>query len=85
LTYTLAPYTGSTATTYTTVGIGSSTPKGWDASTAMAKSTFDAHSWTLGVTSLNDGEAKFRANDAWDVSWEVKQLSQEEEQETIFL
>jgi hypothetical protein len=40
----------------------------------MAKSTFDAHSWTLGVTSLNDGEAKFRANDAWDVSWEVKQL-----------
>jgi hypothetical protein len=40
LTYTLAPYTGSTATTYTTVGvIGSSTPKGWDASTAMAKST----------------------------------------------
>jgi hypothetical protein len=70
LTYTLAPYTGSTATTYTTVGvIGSSTPKGWDASTAMAKSTFDAHSWTLGVTALNDGEAKFRANDAWDVSW----------------
>jgi hypothetical protein len=50
----------------------------------MAKSTFDAHSWTLGVT-LNDGEAKFRANDAWDESWEVKQLSQEEEQETIFL
>jgi hypothetical protein len=48
----------------------------------MAKSTFDAHSWTLGVI---DGEAKFRANDAWDVSWEVKQLSQEEEQETIFL
>jgi hypothetical protein len=36
------------------------------------------------VTALNDGEAKFRANDAWD-SWEVKQLSQEEEQETIFL
>jgi hypothetical protein len=27
------------------------------------------------VTPLNDGEAKFRANDAWDVSWEVKQLS----------
>jgi hypothetical protein len=23
------------------------------------------------VTSLNDGEAKFRANDAWDVSWEA--------------
>jgi hypothetical protein len=50
----------------------------------MAKSTF-AHSWTLGVTSLNDGEAKFRANDAWDVSWGGKAASQEEEQETIFL
>jgi hypothetical protein len=59
-------YTGSTATTYTTVGvIGSSTPKGWDASTAMAKS-FDAH---LDIDRLFDGEAKFRANDAWDVSW----------------
>jgi hypothetical protein len=51
----------------------------------MAKSTFDAHSWTLGVTALNDGEAKFRANDAWDVSWGGKAAFQEEEQETIFL
>jgi selenophosphate synthetase-related protein len=84
LTYTLAPYTGSTATTYTTVGvIGSSTPKGWDASTAMAKSTFDAQ-LDIRSPSLNDGEAKFRANDAWDVSWGGKAASQEE-QETIFL
>jgi hypothetical protein len=30
LTYTLAPYTGSTATTTTVGVIGSSTPKGWD-------------------------------------------------------
>lgn len=71
LSYTLVPYAnGAGATTYSTVGIiGSSTSKGWDASTPMVKSSFNAHIWTLGVTSLNDGEMKFRANDAWDVSW----------------
>ncbi|URM38212.1 SusE domain-containing protein [Flavobacterium anhuiense] len=71
LTYTLDPYAaGAGAATYSTVGIiGSATSKGWDASTPMVKSTFNAHVWTLGVTSLNDGEVKFRANDAWDVSW----------------
>lgn len=71
LTYTFDAYAaGAGAPTYTTVGIiGSATSKGWDASTAMVKSSFNAHIWTLGVTSLNDGEAKFRANDAWDVSW----------------
>jgi hypothetical protein len=70
LTYTLAAYNASAAQTYSTVGIiGSSTSNGWDASTAMTKSSFNDHIWTLGVTSLNDGEMKFRANDAWDVSW----------------
>lgn len=71
LTYSLEPYAaGATAPIYSTVGIiGSATSKGWDASTAMVKSSFNAHIWTLGVTSLNDGEMKFRANDAWDVSW----------------
>lgn len=70
LKYTLEAYDASAAVNYTTVGIiGSSTAKGWDASTAMVKSTFDPHIWSLGVTSLNDGEMKFRANDAWDVSW----------------
>ena len=70
LKYTLEAYNASAAVNYTTVGIiGSSTAKGWDASTAMVKSTFDPHIWSLGVTSLNDGEMKFRANDAWDVSW----------------
>ncbi|MDX6181295.1 SusE domain-containing protein [Flavobacterium sp. Fl-77] len=70
LTYSLVPYNASAAVTYSTVGIiGSATAKGWDASTAMVKSSFSAHVWSLGVTSLNDGEMKFRANDAWDVSW----------------
>ncbi|PWB24917.1 SusE domain-containing protein [Flavobacterium sp. HTF] len=70
LSYTLEAYDASAAVNYLTVGIiGSSTAKGWDASTAMVKSTFNGHIWTLGITSLNDGEMKFRANDAWDVSW----------------
>lgn len=71
LQYTLKAYAaGATAATYSTVGIiGDATAKGWDASTPMVKSTFNAHVWTLGVTPLNDGGMKFRANDAWDVSW----------------
>lgn len=73
LTYTLQPYNASATPTYSTVGIiGSGTSKGWDASTPMIKSSFNAHIWSLGVTSLNDGEMKFRANDAWEVSWDVK-------------
>lgn len=68
-TYTLVPYTGAT-TTYTTVGIiGSSTPNAWDSSTALTQSTFDPHVWKLTGIDLKNGEAKFRANDAWDVAW----------------
>lgn len=70
LAYTLVAYDAASAKTFLTVGaIGDSTPKGWDASTAMTRSTFDSHAWSLGVTSLKDGGLKFRANDAWDVSW----------------
>jgi len=72
LSYTLTPYTDAVAIAkaYTTVGIiGDSTPGAWDNSTAMAKSSFNSHAWTLGATSLNDGGLKFRANNAWDVSW----------------
>ncbi|KAF2339870.1 SusE domain-containing protein [Flavobacterium tistrianum] len=73
LKYTLKAYAaGATAPIYdnSKVGIiGDATEKGWDASTPMAQSTFNAHAWTLGATSLNDGGMKFRANNAWDVSW----------------
>jgi len=70
LKYTLTTYDASAKGTYGTVGIiGSSTASGWDASTPMVKSTFNGHIWSLGVTPLNDGELKFRANNAWDVSW----------------
>jgi hypothetical protein len=70
LTYKLTAFNASAAKTFTTVGIiGDSTPGGWDASTAMVKSSFNGHIWSLGVTALKDGGLKFRANDNWDVSW----------------
>lgn len=70
LTYTLNPYDASGAKTFGTVGIiGDSTPGAWTTSTPMVKSSFNNHIWTLGVTSLNDGGLKFRADDKWDDSW----------------
>jgi starch-binding outer membrane protein SusE/F len=70
LTFTLVTYDDSAAKTNATVGIiGDSTPKSWDASTAMIKSAFNKHVWSLGITPLNDGGLKFRANDSWEVAW----------------
>lgn len=70
LTYTLNAYDASSAADYTTVGIiGSSTPQGWDNSTALTQSTFNTHLWSLDLLALNDGEAKFRANDSWTKNW----------------
>ncbi|UZR97983.1 SusF/SusE family outer membrane protein [Chondrinema litorale] len=46
--------------------IGSATPGGWDADTDMQDNGDGTFSVTL---ELVDGEAKFRANDAWDVNW----------------
>lgn len=70
LTASLVAYDVSAAVTYATVGvIGSSTPLGWEGSTAMTKSSFNAHVWSLGVISLEDGEAKFRANNDWTPGW----------------
>ena len=44
--------------------IGSATPGGWDADTDLVKDAADPNLWKANVT-LVDGEAKFRANDAW--------------------
>ncbi|MFE3847090.1 SusE domain-containing protein [Flavobacterium sp. LB3P45] len=69
MTVSLTPFTASTATTYATIGlVGDSTSGGWDVSTPMVKSTFDPHIWRVGVT-LTKGKLKFRANNAWAVSW----------------
>jgi starch-binding outer membrane protein SusE/F len=67
--FTLEPFTGNATVDYPTVGIvGDATPGGWDASTAMTKSTFDRHIWSITATLVN-GEMKFRANNAWTVNW----------------
>lgn len=57
-------------TVYATVGIiGSATAKGWDGSTPMKLvSQGDPNNWVL-TAFLKQGEAKFRANDSWDVNW----------------
>ncbi len=53
----------------TTVGlIGSATPGGWDSDTDMVQDPDSSNLWTLNIT-LVAGEAKFRANDAWDINW----------------
>jgi starch-binding outer membrane protein SusE/F len=53
----------------TTVGIiGTATPNGWDSDTDMVQDPDSSNLWTLSIE-LTDGEAKFRANDAWDINW----------------
>lgn len=53
----------------TTVGIiGTATPNGWDSDTDMVQDAADTAKWTLTIT-LVQGEAKFRANNGWDVNW----------------
>lgn len=52
-----------------TVGIiGTATPGGWSESTPMVQDAMDPNKWTLSIT-LTEGEAKFRANNAWDINW----------------
>ncbi|MEP6792818.1 MAG: T9SS type A sorting domain-containing protein [Saprospiraceae bacterium] len=53
----------------TTVGlIGSATPYGWDSDTSMVQDLVNSDLWSLDVV-LTDGDAKFRANDAWTLNW----------------
>jgi len=54
---------------FATIGlIGSSTPGGWDSDTDLTKDGANPNLWK-GTITLIDGEAKFRANDAWAISW----------------
>src|SRR5690606_13517018 len=71
LTYTITPFDASGATIYDRVGIiGDATSTGWDSDIAMMRNAeFDPHNWYLHDVELGNGELKFRANDAWDVSW----------------
>lgn len=59
--------TGAYSFTEASIGIiGSATPGGWDTDTDM---TFEGGGVVSVTMDLIEGEAKFRANDAWDVSW----------------
>ncbi len=70
MSYTMEAYTGSTSTTYTSMGlIGDATPGGWDSDTPMTQSTFDPHIWYISNVALVNGPAKFRANGSWTVNW----------------
>ncbi|MHA6280306.1 SusF/SusE family outer membrane protein [Salinimicrobium sp. CAU 1759] len=70
MTYSFEPYDESGAATYNTIGfLGDATPGGWDADTDLTQLDFDPHIWYANGVTLNDGEMKFRANDAWDVNW----------------
>lgn len=54
---------------FNTIGIiGSATAGGWDNDTDLTKDNANPNLWKANVT-LTDGEAKFRANDAWAISW----------------
>src|SRR5687768_3512129 len=48
--------------------IGSATPFGWDADVDMTQSALDSNEYSV-TLDLLAGEAKFRANDAWDINW----------------
>ncbi|MCM5661915.1 SusF/SusE family outer membrane protein [Galbibacter mesophilus] len=70
LTYTWETFDASASPVYGSIGIiGDSTPDGWDADQDLTQSTFDPHIWFIEGIELIDGEAKFRVDDAWDISW----------------
>ncbi len=48
--------------------IGPATPGGWDSDTNMNQDPDNPYLWTLDIT-LAQGEAKFRADDAWSINW----------------
>ncbi len=70
LAFMLLATAGRAQEVYQSVGIiGSSTAKDWDASTPMKLAdASDPHQWTITLR-LTVGEAKFRANDSWNVNW----------------
>jgi hypothetical protein len=60
---------------YSTIGlIGPATPIGnWNTDVDMTKDANDESFWFLSSVDLVDGEAKFRAEDAWAVNWGLAQ------------
>lgn len=48
--------------------VGDATPGGWDNDTPLTKDNANPNLWKANIT-LTDGPAKFRANEAWAISW----------------
>lgn len=70
MTYTWEEIDESAAEVETNIGIiGDATPGAWDDDTDMTQSEFNPHIWYIEGIELTDGEAKFRADDAWDLDW----------------
>ena len=56
--------------TPTSIGIiGSSTPGGWDTDTDMRGSGETTNEWSVTIDLTENGAAKFRRDDAWDINW----------------
>ena len=72
LTYKLAPYTGSTATTHNEIFYSGSTitgdDSGWDQHIALTQSTFDPHIWKASGQTLKEGNMKFHTS-GWAAEW----------------
>jgi hypothetical protein len=65
--YFIGPVANGTA--FTTVGlIGPAQANGWDSDTDLIKNPSNPYLYSK-VLTLNEADAKFRANDAWDVNW----------------
>ncbi|HEX8015462.1 MAG TPA: SusE domain-containing protein, partial [Flavobacterium sp.] len=72
LAYTIAPFTGSTATTYSEIFYSGSTISGddndWSQQIALTKSTFDSHIWKVSGQTLKEGNMKFHTA-GWAKEW----------------
>ncbi|WP_293894111.1 SusE domain-containing protein [Flavobacterium sp.] len=68
--FTVTPYTGSVATTYSTMGIiGAATANGWGSDTNMTQDVNNPHLWFITNVALTANEMKFRANANWSTNW----------------
>lgn len=68
LTYSLTPYNANGATTYNSIGIIGDFNQ-WGNITAMTKTTFNPHIWTITQTLAASTGMKFRIDTGWEVNW----------------
>lgn len=68
LTFSITPYDASGATSYNSIGIIGGF-NDWANITAMSKTSFNPHIWTITQTITANTEMKFRIDTGWDVNW----------------